>query len=387
MNHHIVVAGAGGIGRAVALLLANYPGIQGKIVIGDRSLDHAVNAADWVNEGKTHPIEVSGFELPEEGLEAFDHVGEPGGVLLDCLPGNQAPRMARFALRHEMHYANLTEYVAETEEIMRMAADASTGFVLQTGLAPGFINLLARNIYEQFVATHGMHDVDHIGMRVGALTRHTQEPHFYGFTWSPVGVATEYIKQSLIIRNGQKIWKDALSERETMIIDGQTYEADLTSGGAADLPDAFLGIARNLDYKTLRYPGHYSWVEEVRNKTENEADPIQALEDAMLEAVPAVEDDLIVIYASVSGRDKYGILRRIEKSFNIEPIEVGGKRLRAIQSTTAAPLAECARLLLKGKWKGIIQQSDIDTESFLSGPFVNKVYIPKTIKEDIGVVV
>jgi len=66
---------------------------------------------------------------------------------------------------------------------------------------------------------------------------------------------------------------------------------------------------------------------------------------------------------------------------------VGGKRLRAIQATTAAPLAECARLLLKGKWRGIIQQSDIDTESFLSGPFVNKVYVAKTIKEDIGVVV
>ncbi len=387
MNHHIVVAGAGGIGRAVALLLASYPGIQGKILIGDRSLDHAVKAANWVNEGKTHPIEVSGFELPEEGIESFDHVGAKGGVLLDCLPGIQAPRMARFALRHEMHYANLTEYVAETEEIIRMAADASTGFVLQTGLAPGFINLLARNLYEQFVEIHGRNEVEHIGMRVGALTRHTQEPHFYGFTWSPVGVATEYVKQSLTIRDGEKIWKDALSERETMIIDGQTYEADLTSGGAADLPDAFLGIAKNLDYKTLRYPGHYEWVEDIRKKTENEANPIQALEDAMLAAVPAVEDDLIVIYASVSGRDEHGVLRRIEKSFNIGPIEVGGKRLRAIQSTTAAPLAECARLLLKGKWKGIIQQSDIDTESFLSGPFVNKVYVSKTVQEDIGVVV
>jgi saccharopine dehydrogenase-like NADP-dependent oxidoreductase len=387
MNHHIVVAGAGGIGRAVALLLASYPGLQGRIVIGDRSIDHAMNAASWVNEGKTHPIEVSGFELPAEGLDGFDHVGVAGGVLLDCLPGNQAPRMARFALRHEMHYANLTEYVAETEEIIRMASDASTGFVLQTGLAPGFINLLARNIYEQFVSIHGIQEVDYIGMRVGALTLHTQEPHYYGFTWSPVGVATEYSKQSLIIRNGKKIWKEALSERETMIIDGQTYEADLTSGGAADLPDAFLGITKNLDYKTLRYPGHYAWVESIRKITEKEEDPIQALENAMLEAVPAVEDDLIVIYASVSGRDEYGILRRMEKSFHIEPIEVGGKRLRAIQSTTAAPLAECARLLLKGKWKGIIQQSDIDTESFLSGPFVNKVYVPKAIQEDIAVVV
>jgi len=35
-----------------------------------------------------------------------------------------------------MHYANLTEYVAETDEITAFAKNAETGFVLQTGLAP-----------------------------------------------------------------------------------------------------------------------------------------------------------------------------------------------------------------------------------------------------------
>ena len=48
---------------------------------------------------------------------------------------------------------------------------------------------------------------------------------------------------------------------DTVVIDGITYEEDLTSGGAADLPAALEGRVRNLDYKTLRYPGHYAWVE------------------------------------------------------------------------------------------------------------------------------
>jgi hypothetical protein len=43
--------------------------------------------------------------------------------------------------------------------------------------------------------------------------------------------------------------------------------------------------------------------------------------------------------------------------------------------------------LLSGKWKGVVQQSDINTESFLAGPFVNKVYVAKAIQEDIAVVV
>ena len=386
MKHHIVIAGAGGIGRAVGLLLANYPGIQGKLFIGDRSIQHAMDAAAWINEGKSHPVDIEGFELPDSG-DDFDQVAQAGGVLLDCLPGSEAPRMARFALHHKMHYANLTEHVEETEEIKRMAQGADTGFVLQTGLAPGFINILARSLYEQFSEAHHVTEVDEVKMRVGALTAHTQEPHFYGFTWSPIGVATEYLKDSIVISDGQKVNVKALSAREQLIIDGRAYEADLTSGGAADLPDTFLGVARNLDYKTLRYPGHYAWVESLLGGVQSNAAPERVLEQAMLEVVPAVEDDLIIIYSAVSGRDMYGILRRIEQSFHIEPIDLGGKRLRAIQSTTAAPLAECARLLLHGEWSGVVLQSDINTNAFLAGPFVNKVYMSHQRHEAIPVVV
>jgi hypothetical protein len=35
----------------------------------------------------------------------------------------------------------------------------------------------------------------------------------------------------------------------------------LTSGGAADLPDALSGRVRSLDYKTLRFSGHYGWIQ------------------------------------------------------------------------------------------------------------------------------
>jgi hypothetical protein len=51
---------------------------------------------------------------------------------------------------------------------------------------------------------------------------------------SPVGVATEYLKDTIVLRL-RKTTVPSLSERATIIIDGRTYE-DLTSGGAADLP-------------------------------------------------------------------------------------------------------------------------------------------------------
>jgi hypothetical protein len=38
-----------------------------------------------------------------------------GDIILDCLPGSQRQE-SEFAKDYELHYANLTEYVAETEK-------------------------------------------------------------------------------------------------------------------------------------------------------------------------------------------------------------------------------------------------------------------------------
>jgi saccharopine dehydrogenase-like NADP-dependent oxidoreductase len=89
--------------------------------------------------------------------------------------------MARFAFDNKMHYANLTEYVAETDEIIALCKDAETGFILQTGLAPGFINVLAMSLYQKFQANFGVEKVEKIGMKVGALTAHAHHPHFLRF--------------------------------------------------------------------------------------------------------------------------------------------------------------------------------------------------------------
>ena len=64
----------------------------------------------------------------------------------------------------------------------------------------------------------------------------------------------------------------------------------------------------------------------------------------------------------------------IEKAFYVEPLEINGKSLRAIQTTTAAPLCESAMMLLSGKYKGVILQSQINPTEFMSGDFVSRIY-------------
>lgn len=375
MTKTIFIAGSGGIGEAAALLLREWCDFDLTVILGDVSEANLHKAVAMVtaNSAKTSAVET--VLMSKDGInDAMKAAFERTDVLLDCSPGGQAPRMARFAVDHKLHYANLTEYVAETDEIIAMAANADTGFILQTGLAPGFINVKAMELYNEFVQKYENENVERVAMKVGALTAHAHAPHFYGFTWSPIGVATEYVKDSRVIRGSKIVELPALSDRETIVIGARTYEADLTSGGAADLPDFFTGKAKQLDYKTLRYPGHYAWVDSTvagLAKSENLPDELQ---DVMLNAIPSVEDDLVVVHASVDGFDASGRRRMLEKAYFVEPLEINGHSLRAIQTTTAGPLCESAMMLLTGKYNGVVLQSQIEPKEFISGKFVSSIY-------------
>lgn len=375
MTKTIFIAGSGGIGEAAALLLREWCDFDVTIVLGDVSDANLQKAVAMVtaNSDKTSAIET--VLMSKDGInDAMKAAFERTDVLLDCSPGGQAPRMARFAVDYKFHYANLTEYVAETDEIIAIAADADTGFILQTGLAPGFINVKAMELYNQFVANYENENVERVAMKVGALTAHAHAPHFYGFTWSPIGVATEYVKDSRVIRNGSITELPALSDRETIVIGARTYEADLTSGGAADLPDFFNGRTKQLDYKTLRYPGHYAWVDKTIDGLGNDGDLPDRLQDVMLNAIPSVEDDLVVVHASVEGFDSTGRRRMLEKAYFVEPLEINNHSLRAIQTTTAAPLCESAMMLLGGGYRGVVLQSQIEPKAFIGGKFIASIY-------------
>lgn len=374
-HHTIIIAGAGGIAQAVALILAEWSKVPQTIYIGNRTLSKAKKLVEWIDTGITKSCTIKSFYLSENDLtKEMKDVFKQGEIILDCLPGTQAPKMAGYAKDYNMHYVNLTEYVAETHQIIELTKDVTTGFVLQSGLAPGYIDVLANHLFQEFCNDFQVNKVDNLEFKVGALTKNAVAPHYYGFTWSPVGVATEYIKEAEVIRDFKKTKLSSLSERATIIIHGMTYEDDLTSGGAANLPDALARKVKTLDYKTLRHSGHYAWVQEQINNLGTIDKPIEALQHIMEKQIPHIEDDQVILYAAVQGKDANGTLRRREISKQILPQKIGKYQLRAIQTTTAAPLIQSAQLLLESFYKGVVLQSEIDTKQFLNGNFIVPVY-------------
>ncbi len=377
MNKHynIIIAGAGGIAEAAGVLLMQWSRVPPSLFIGNRSLSRAQELARRIEDGTAKSCDIKAFALPEEGIpQEMKAILGQGDLILDCLPGSLAPKIARLAKEFHLHYANLTEYVAETEEIIDLARDAKTGFILQSGLAPGYIDILGNGLFQQFCRDFEVEKVDKLELKVGALTKCAVAPYYYGFTWSPVGVATEYLRDAMVLRKFKKTSLPALSEGGIIIIDGIAYEDDLTSGGAADLPDALAGKVRSLDYKTLRYPGHYAWVREQLSGMEKTKNQIAALQHKMEVSIPHIEEDQIILYAAVEGKDATGVLRRREISKGILPQTIAKHRLRAIQTSTAAPLLQASQILLESNLSGVILQSQIDPKEFLNGNFIVPVY-------------
>jgi saccharopine dehydrogenase-like NADP-dependent oxidoreductase len=380
LHHRIVIAGAGGIGRAVGLLLAEWGEGDVEVRIGDAVAENARDAAEWVRAGTTRSdrrVPVHAFTMPPAGSDdELDRALADADALLDCLPWTEAVRMAGLARDHGLCYANLTEHVESSERIARLAEGAERGFVLQTGLAPGFVDVLGHELFRDFCRRHGVDRVESLRLRVGALPVRALPPHYYGFTWNPRGVATEYLEPSVVLRDGELATRDSLTGIETVRLGDLTLEEALTSGGAADLPDHLAGRVRDLDYKTLRHPGHWAWVERTLAALPDgdvEA-PIAALEEEMLRRIPHVDDDQVVIYAAVEGHDRAGVRRRQDELLVIRPRTVGRHRLKAIQHTTAAALAESLHMLLADGFSGVVLQSSIEPGRWLAGPYVRKSY-------------
>ena len=50
-SHKVIIAGAGGIGKAVGLLLAEVPDMAADIFIGDINYEAAISVSKWLLEG------------------------------------------------------------------------------------------------------------------------------------------------------------------------------------------------------------------------------------------------------------------------------------------------------------------------------------------------
>ena len=160
-----------------------------------------------------------------------------------------------------------------------------------------------------------------------------------------------------------------LEEREEFALDGVTYEAFNTSGGLGSLCDTLDGKVRNLNYRTIRYPGHAAIMKVLLNDLRLR-DRRDLLKTILENALPTTMQDVVIVFVTVSGLRASKLVQETYAS-KIYSREIGGVMRSAIQITTAAGITGVLDLLATGKIRdrGFVKQEDIDLSLFLANRF------------------
>jgi saccharopine dehydrogenase-like NADP-dependent oxidoreductase len=280
-------------------------------------------------------------------------------AILSSLPYFCNPTVAGLALTHQLHYFDLTEDVEVTNQIKVLSAGATHAFMPQCGLAPGFISIVAHELMTHFDT------LDTVKMRVGALPVHPSNALKYSLTWSTDGLINEYGNVCYGIEEGEKVPLQPLEGYETIELDGLLYEAFNTSGGLGTLADSYAGKVRTMNYKTLRYPGHCEKIHLLMKDLKLNEDR-DTLKRVLERAVPQTLQDVVLIYASVTGTNKDGFF---EENYvkKVYPQCIKGKLWSAIQMTTASSVCCVMDLVLSHpeQYHGFITQESILLRNFL----------------------
>ncbi len=356
--HRVLILGAGKIGALISGLLAESGSYE--VHLGDVSPTAAATVvnAHGLQHLRAHTLDATDGAALEAHLKNF-----PVDAVISSLPFYCNVGVAEAARRAGIHYFDLTEDVEVTRAVRRISAGAAQAFVPQCGLAPGFISIAANELIGHF------DELRTVKLRVGALPQHPNNVLKYSLTWSTEGLINEYGNPCEAIVDGRRIEAAPLEGLEEIEIDGTLYEAFNTSGGLGSLAETYGARVSNMDYKTMRYPGHCEQMRLLMNDLKLNHDR-GTLKRILENAVPQTLQDVVVIYVAVTGTQD-GELREENYVNKVYPQVIAGRLWSAIQVTTASGICAVVDLVMQGagRYRSFVRQEDFSLTDVLENRF------------------
>jgi len=244
----IAVVGAGLMGRAIIFDLAQNAAVE-KIGILDVNLKQAREMSRRFAAGKgiVKRLDAGNRQQAYTNFKGFE-------AIISAVTYNYNPGLAKAAIRAGAHFFDLggnNTIVAEEFRLNKQAKRAGVLVIPDCGLAPGMVSIIAAGDLARFDKPESLH------IRVGGLPQKPRPPLNYQMLFSAEGLINEYFEPVIAIRNGHKAILPPMTEVETLKFRGiGKFEAFATSGGISTLPKTYGKVLKNLDYKTIRYPGH-----------------------------------------------------------------------------------------------------------------------------------
>lgn len=344
----ILVLGAGRMGYGAVYDLVNHAPVA-EVTVADVEGAAAEQVAAKIGGARVTPrqLDVSDYQQTVELMRGH-------AAAISCVTYFHNEQLARAAIAAGVHFCDLggNNTIVERELALdEEARAAGINIIPDCGLAPGMVSVLAAHGAARYDT------LDSLRIRVGGLPQTPKPPLNYQLVFSVEGLINEYIEAARVIRGGKVVEVASMTEIETLDFPPfGRLEAFQTSGGASTLPETFLGKVKELDYKTIRYPGH---CEKFRllielGLTSSEAVrvdgapvvPRRLLGEMLKRHLPADEADLVLIRLEFGG-----VIDNVQQTLRYDIIdrfdEASG--LSAMMRTTAFPAAIIARMMAAGE--------------------------------------
>lgn len=382
----ILVLGAGRMGLGAAFDLAHSSDVR-SATIADLDAGRARAVVETVGSPKLRAAQIDVANTGEVVQLMRGH-----DAAISCVVYHHNLALARAAIEAHTNFCDLggnNSVVDQELALDQKAREAGINLIPDCGLAPGMVSVLVAHGAARFSTLEEIH------IRVGGLPQTPRPPLDYQIVFSVEGLINEYIERARVIRAGSITEVDSMTEIEQLEFPAPfgTMEAFQTSGGTSTLPESFLGRVRELDYKTIRYPGH---CEKFRllldlglasSSDELEVDgarvtPRRVLGEMLLRRLPADEPDVVLIRVEFRGRMRdekqstlcYDIIDRFDEQTG----------LSAMMRTTAFPASIIAQMMARGETteKGAIpQERAIPPDTFVAALAARNIRIVEQLTE------
>ena len=244
----VLVIGSGQMGKGAAYDLVKQDSIE-QIVLADIDMKSAEALAKEVGDKAV----AKKVDAKNRGqlVKAFSEVDS----VISAVSYTVNVLHTEVAIETGTHMCDLGGGWAIVEKQLEMndqARDAGVTVVPDCGLAPGMVSVLVREGIEY------LDRVESVKIRVGGLQQEPRPPLNYSLIFSVEGLINEYIEPCVALRGGKITIEDPLIGFEEITFPEPfgKLEAFNTSGGTSTLPQTYEGKVNEMDYKTIRYPGH-----------------------------------------------------------------------------------------------------------------------------------
>jgi len=251
----IAVLGAGMVGRAIALDLAN-DYIVTSFDFSETNLDELKRRDASI---KTVIANLSLFEEYKNWLEPFD-------LVVTAVPGFMGYKTLEAVIDAGKNTVDISFFPEDALQLDKLAKDKNVTVITDCGVAPGVSNFIIGRYNEEMKVTS-------FECYVGGLPKERKPPFQYKAPFSPIDVIEEYIRPARLVEGGNIVTKPALSEREIMLFDEIGELEAFNTDGLRSLIFTMKNIPE-MKEKTLRYPGHIDLIIALKQAGFFETNPV-----------------------------------------------------------------------------------------------------------------